>query len=70
MAPTLQGKGFQVVEQTIERHAFDFLQVDWARTRKPFYQVSLPQYLLSGVPNIEGVFNHVSNTGCKGRNVY
>lgn len=37
-------------DQLGERYAFDFLQIDWTRTGKPFYQESLPQYLFSGVP--------------------
>lgn len=51
MAPNTPGKKIPShgTDQLGERYAFDFLQVDWARTGKPFYQVSLPQYLLSGV---------------------
>ncbi|WP_234120601.1 M23 family metallopeptidase [Clostridium hydrogenum] len=32
------------------RYAYDFLQVDWKRKGLPSYHVSLPQYLLFGVP--------------------
>lgn len=32
------------------RYAYDFLQVDWKRKGLPAYRVSLPQYLLFGVP--------------------
>lgn len=32
------------------RYAYDFIQVDWERTGYPAYRVSLPQYLLFGVP--------------------
>lgn len=32
------------------RYAYDFIQVDWERTSYPAYRVSLPQYLLFGVP--------------------
>lgn len=32
------------------RYAYDFLQVDWKRKGLPAYRVSLPQYLLLGVP--------------------
>lgn len=37
-------------DQLGERYAFDFLQVDWARSGRPFYQTSSLQYLLFGVP--------------------
>ncbi len=52
MAPNTPGKRIPShgTDQLGERYAFDFLQVDWARTGKPFYQASLPQYLFSGVP--------------------
>lgn len=33
-----------------ERYAYDFIQVDWERAGWPAYRVSLPQYLLFGVP--------------------
>jgi hypothetical protein len=33
-----------------ERYAFDFLQVDWEKTGKPFYHTSFLSYLLLGVP--------------------
>lgn len=32
------------------RYAYDFIQVDWERKGWPAYRVSLPQYLLFGVP--------------------
>lgn len=32
------------------RYAYDFIQVDWKRKGLPAYRVSLPQYLLFGVP--------------------
>ena len=32
------------------RYACDFIQVDWKRNGLPAYRVSLPQYLLFGVP--------------------
>ncbi|MCQ4923457.1 M23 family metallopeptidase [Tissierella carlieri] len=32
------------------RYAYDFIQVDWSRKGYPAYRVSLPQYLLFGVP--------------------
>ena len=52
MAPNTPGTKIPShgTDQLGERYAFDFLQVDWARTGKPFYQASLPQYLFSGVP--------------------
>lgn len=52
MAPNTPGKRIPShgTDQLGERYAFDFLQVDWARTGKPFYKASLPQYLFSGVP--------------------
>lgn len=37
-------------DQLGERYAFDFLQVDWARTGRPFHRRNLPQYLFFGVP--------------------
>ncbi len=52
MAPNTPGKRIPShgTDQLGERYAYDFLQVNWARTGKPFYQVSLPQYLILGVP--------------------
>jgi hypothetical protein len=52
MAPNTPGKRIPShgTDQLGERYAFDFLQVDWARTGTPFYQAHLPQYLLFGVP--------------------
>ncbi len=52
MAPNTPGKRIPShgTDQLGERYAFDFLQVDRARTGNPFYQASLPQYLFLGVP--------------------
>jgi hypothetical protein len=52
MAPNTPGKRIPShgTDQLGERYAFDFLQVDWARSGKPFYQASLPRYLFLGVP--------------------
>ncbi|WFN35660.1 M23 family metallopeptidase [Methanogenium sp. S4BF] len=44
------------------RYAYDFIQVDWGRKGWPAYRVSLPQYLLFGVP--------VKEYYCWGREVY
>lgn len=44
------------------RYAYDFIQVDWERTGRPAYRVSLLQYLLSGVP--------LNEYYCWGREVY
>ena len=33
------------------RYAYDFIQVDWERMGWPAYRVSLPHYLIFGVPN-------------------
>lgn len=33
-----------------ERYAFDFLQVDWARTGRPFYRTNPLRYIIFGVP--------------------
>lgn len=32
------------------RYAYDFIQVDWERKGWPAYRVSLPRYLLYGLP--------------------
>ena len=37
-------------DQLGERYAFDFLQVDWARTGRPFYHTNWLRYLFLGVP--------------------
>ena len=37
-------------DQLGTRYAYDFIQVDWERKGLPAYRVSLPQYLLFGVP--------------------
>lgn len=52
MAPNTPGKKIPShgTDQLGERYAFDFLQVDWARTGRPFYQTNLLQYLFFGVP--------------------
>lgn len=52
IAPNTPGKRIPShgTDQLGERYAFDFLQVDWTRRGMPFYQVSLLQYLFSGVP--------------------
>lgn len=52
MAPNTQGKKIPShgTDQLGERYAFDFLQVDWARTGRPFYHTSLLRYLFFGVP--------------------
>lgn len=44
------------------RYAYDFIQVDWDRVGYPAYRVSLPQYLLFGVP--------LSEYYCWGQEVY
>jgi len=51
MAPNTPGKKIPShgTDQLGERYAFDFLQVDWARTGRPFYQTNLLQYLFVGV---------------------
>ncbi len=52
MAPNTPGKKIPShgTDQLGERYAFDFLQVDWARTGRPFYHTSLLEYLFFGVP--------------------
>lgn len=37
-------------DQLGTRYAYDFIQVDWDKKGYPAYRVSLPQYLLFGVP--------------------
>lgn len=37
-------------DQLGTRYAYDFIQVDWEKKGWPAYRVSLPQYLLFGVP--------------------
>lgn len=37
-------------DQLGARYAYDFIQVDWERKGWPAYRVSVPQYLLFGVP--------------------
>ncbi len=52
MTPNTPGKRIPShgTDQLGERYAFDFVQVDWARSGKPFYRANLAQYLLLGVP--------------------
>jgi hypothetical protein len=52
MAPKTPGKRIpsHETDQLGERYAFDFIQVDWARTGRPFYRKNLLQYLFFGVP--------------------
>ncbi len=52
LAPNTPGKRIPShgTDQLGERYAYDFLQVDWARTGKPFYRANLLQYLFFGVP--------------------
>ena len=52
LAPNTPGKRIPShgTDQLGERYAFDFLQVDWARTGKPFYHPSVLWYLFFGVP--------------------
>lgn len=52
LAPTTPAKKIPShgTDQLGERYAFDFLQVGWARTGRPFYRTNLPQYLFFGVP--------------------
>ncbi len=52
MAPTTPGTRIPShgTDQLGERYAFDFVQVDWARSGRPFYRTNLAQYLLLGVP--------------------
>jgi hypothetical protein len=45
-----------------ETYAFDFLQVDWSRRGRPFYQTSFLEYLLIGVP--------LNKCYCWGKEVY
>lgn len=52
MAPNTPGKKIPShgTDQLGQRYAIDFLQVDWDRKGKPFYNTSLVRYLLFGVP--------------------
>ncbi|MBZ2174687.1 hypothetical protein K8M07_05435 [Schnuerera sp. xch1] len=52
IAPNTPGKKIPShgTDQLGERYAFDFLQVDWARTGRPFYRTNLLKYLFVGVP--------------------
>lgn len=52
MAPNTPGKRIPShgTDQLGERYAFDFMQVDWARTGRPFYKTNLLRYLFNGVP--------------------
>ncbi|MCJ7620707.1 MAG: M23 family metallopeptidase [Anaerolineae bacterium] len=51
MAPNTPGSRVPShgTDQLGERYAFDFLQVDWNRTGRPFYRGSLLSYIVSGV---------------------
>jgi hypothetical protein len=51
LAPNTPGKKIPShgTDQLGERYAFDFLQVDWTRTGRPFYRTNLLQYLFFGV---------------------
>lgn len=52
MAPTTPGKKIPShgTDQLGESFAFDFLQVDWERSGRPFYNTNWLQYLFLGVP--------------------
>jgi murein DD-endopeptidase MepM/ murein hydrolase activator NlpD len=52
MAPNTPGKKIPSHGTDLlgERYAFDFLQVDWERLGRPFYQTSFLHYLFFGVP--------------------
>jgi murein DD-endopeptidase MepM/ murein hydrolase activator NlpD len=52
LAPNTPGKRIPShgTNQLGTRYAFDFLQVDWQRLGKPFYEESSLRYLLFGVP--------------------
>jgi hypothetical protein len=49
-------------DQLGTRYAYDFIQVDWDRKGFPAYRVSLPQYLIFGVP--------LNEYYCWGQDVY
>ncbi len=44
------------------RYAFDFVQVNWNKPHKPFYDTSFARYFLSGVP--------LANCYCWGQPIY
>jgi len=52
MAPNTPGSKVPShgTDQLGERYAFDFLQVDWSRIGRPFYNVSALRYFVFGVP--------------------
>lgn len=52
MAPNTPGKKVPShgTDQLGETFAFDFLQVDWERNGRPFYNTNLLRYVLFGVP--------------------
>lgn len=52
MAPNTPGSRVPShgTDQLGERYAFDFLQVDWSRSGRPFYRVNPLRYLVLGVP--------------------
>lgn len=64
MAPNTPGKRIPShgTDQLGERYAFDFLQVDWARTGRPFYQTNPLRYIVFGVP--------LNKCYCWGQEVY
>lgn len=64
MAPNTPGKKIPShgTDQLGERYAFDFLQVDWTRKGRPFYDTSWLQYLFFGVP--------LNKCYCWGKEVY
>jgi hypothetical protein len=51
MAPNTPGSRIPShgTDQLGERYAFDFLQVDWSRSGRPFYRVNPLRYLVFGV---------------------
>ncbi len=52
LAPNTPGKKIPShgTNQLGARYAFDFIQVDWARTGRPFYHSNMLQYLFFGIP--------------------
>ena len=64
MAPNTPGTRIPShgTDQLGERYAFDFLQVDWSRSGKPFYNVSPLHYFIFGVP--------LDDCYCWGKEVY
>jgi len=64
MAPTTPGKKIPShgTDRLGERYAFDFLQVDWERRGRPFYNAHWLRYLFFGVP--------LNTCYCWGKEVY